>query len=141
MVTVTLLLFSAPLYRNLVLSCIHVPYFLYPPPPSSEARAAGFREMAVQTERESVAVGEVQEMGRAVGDVLNVSRGAIIGQGVRESSVSIIFWVSERLIPTIQSQIVFLTHLHFLCDEGILEIQIEDIYTLTIPSAEVRCLF
>ena len=70
-------------------------HFLYPPPPSSEARAAGFREMAVQTEWESVAVGEVQEVGRAVGGVLNVSRGAIIGQGVRKSSVSIIFWVSE----------------------------------------------
>ena len=111
--------------------------FLYPPPPSSEARAGGFREMAVQTERESVSVGEVQEVGRDVGGVLNVSRGAIISQGVRESSVAIIFWILEQLIPSIQSEYISLNHLHFLCDDGISQIRIEDVYILTIPSVEV----
>ena len=112
--------------------------FLYPPPPSSEARAGGFREMAVQTERESVSVGEVQEVGREVGGVLNVSRGAIISQGVRESSVAIIFWISERLISSIQSEVIYLNHLCFLCDEGISQIRIENVYILIISSAKVR---
>ena len=123
--------------QELILFVEGAAHFLYPPPPSSEARAGGFREMAVQTERESVSVGEVQEVGREVGGVLNVSRGAIISQGVRESSVAIIFWISERLIPSVQSEYISLNHLHFLCGEGISKIQIEDVYILTIPSVEV----
>ena len=90
------------------------------------------------TEQESVSVGEVQEVGRNVGGVLNVSRGAIISQGVRESSVAIIFWISERLISSIQSEVIYLNHLCFLCDEGISQIRIENVYILIISSAKVR---
>ena len=124
--------------RELLVFVSQTPKFLNDPPPISEARAMGFREMAVQTERESVTVGEVQEMKTDAARVLNVPREGIIGQGVRESSVSIIFWISERLISSIQSEFIDLNHLRFLSDEGILQIQIEDIYILTTPSAEVR---
>ena len=124
--------------QELVLCVDQTRKFLHDPPPSSEAAAMGCREMAVQTERESVTVGEVQEMKTDVAGVLNVPREGIIGQGVKESSVSVIFWISERLIPSVQSEYIDLNHLRFLCDEGILQIQIEDIYILTTPSAEVR---
>ena len=124
--------------QELVLCVDQTRKFLHDPPPSSEAAAMGCREMAVQMERESVMVGEVQEMKTDVAGVLNVPREGIIGQGVKESSVSVIFWISERLIPSVQSEYIDLNHLCFLCDEGILQIQIEDIYILTTPSAEVR---
>jgi len=70
--------------------------------------------------------------------VLNVPIEGVIGQGPRESSVSVIFWISERLIPFIHSQVIYLNGLHFLCEEGISEIKIEDVYLLTTPPAEVR---
>jgi len=124
--------------RELLVFVNQTPEFLHNPPPSSEAAVMGFREMAVQIEGESMTVGEVQEMKTDVAGVLNVPREGIIGQGVRESSVAIIFWISERLIPSIQSEFIHLNHLRFLSDEGILQIRIEDIYILTTPSAEVR---
>ena len=124
--------------RELLVFVNQSPKFLHDPPPSSEARAVGFREIDVQIEGESVTVGEVQEMKTNVARVLNVPKEGIIGQGVRESSVSIIFWISERLIPSIQSEFIDLNHHRFLSDEGILQIRIEDIYILTTPSAEVK---
>ena len=114
--------------------------FLHPPPPRSEAAANGWREMVVRTKWEGVSVGEVQEMRRDMNGVLNVPTEGIVGQGVQESSVSVIFWVSERLISFILSQSISLRHLRFLCEEGISEIMIEDVYILTIPSSEVRAL-
>ena len=124
--------------RELLVFVNQTPEFLHDAPPSSEAAVMGFREMAVQIEGESVTVGEVQEMKTDVAGVLNVLREGIIGQGVKESSLSVIFWISERLIPSVQSEYIHRNHLRFLCDEGILQIQIEDIYILTTPSAEVR---
>ena len=114
--------------------------FLHPPPPNSEAAANGYKEMTVRTNWEGVSVGEVQEMGMDVSAVFNVPSEGITAQGVRESSLSVIFWVSERLIPFISSQSISLCHLRFLCDEGISEIVIEDVYHLSVPSSEVRAL-
>ena len=127
--------------RELIVFLKQTPKFLHDPPPSSEAEAMGFKEMAVQIEQECVAVGEVQEMKIDVAGVLNVPTEGIIGQGVRESSVLVIFWISERLIHSIQNEYISLSHLRFLCVEGISQIQIEDFYILTTPSAEVRSLF
>jgi len=124
--------------QELVVSVDQTRKFLHDPPPSSEAAAMGCREMTVQIEGESVTVGEVQEMKIDVAGVLNVPREGIISQGIRESSVSVIFWISERLIPSVQSEYIHLNQLRFLSDEGILQIQIEDIYILTTPSPEVR---
>ena len=124
--------------KALVLSVERSTKFISSPPPRSRAAALGFREVAVRTEWEGVAVGEVQELGTDMSAVLNVPIEGVIGQGVRESSVSVIFWISERLIPFIHSQVIYLNGLRFLCEEGISEIKIEDVYLLTTPPAEVR---
>lgn len=127
--------------QELIITVEGTRYFLYDPPHSGDAHKLGYREMAVQTEQEAVTVGEVRETGKDVGAVLNVERRAIIGQGVRHSSVSIIFWISEQVISFILSEFINLNHFRFLCDKGIIQIKVEDIYILTTPSAEVRGLF
>ena len=126
------------LSRQLVSYADNTTKMLYSPPPSSEAAGMGCKEMVVRTEWEGVAVGEVQELGRDISAVLNVPTEGIIAQGLQQSSISIIFWISERLIPFIHSQVIFLNGLRFLREEGISEIKIEDVYLLTTPPAEVR---
>ena len=48
------------------------------------------------------------------------------------------FWVSEAIVAYIQSQVVTLATLHFLHDEGIVDIKIDSDYLLTTPSTLVR---
>ena len=116
----------------------NTPRILLPPPASSEAAAVGAREVVVRTSHESLTMGDVEEMRENVSHSLNLPLLALSPQGVIQSSIAVVFWVSEQLVPYIQSQLISLPSLHFLHDEGIVDVKIESDYLLTIPSALVR---
>ena len=122
----------------LVVDEVNTQRILLPPPASSDAAAVGAREMVVLTNHERLTVGDVEEMRESVSGALNLPLLALSPQGVIQSSIAVVFWVSEQLVPYIQSQHIHLPILHFLHDEGIVDINIESDYVLTIPSALVR---
>ena len=111
---------------------------LHPPPSRSDAASVGAKELVVRTNRENLTVGDVAELRADVSDALNVSPLALCPRGVIKNSISVVFWVSERLLSYIQSQIVSLATLRFLHDEGIEDIWMDRDYHLTIPSDLVR---
>ena len=125
--TVPLVVFESNTPRNLL-----------PPPASSEAAAVGARELVVRINRESLTVGDVGEIREGVSGALNVPPLAVSPRGVILSSISVVFWVSEAIVAYIQSQVISVATLHFLHDEGIVDIRIESDYLLTTPSALVR---
>ena len=116
----------------------NAPHILLPPPASSDAAAVGAREVVVRTNHERLTVGDVEEMRESVSGALNLPPLALSPQGVIQSSIAVVFWVSEQLVPYIQSQLISRPTLHFLHDDGIVDIRIESHYLLTTPSALVR---
>ena len=116
----------------------NTPRILLPPPASSEAAAVGARELVVRTDHERLTVGDVGEIRAGVSGSLNLPPLAVSPRGVILSSISVVFWVSEAVVAYIQSQFISLPTLHFLHDEGIVDIRIESDYLLTTPSALVR---
>ena len=122
----------------LVVDEVNTPRILLPPPASSDAAAVGAREMVVRTNHDRLTVGDVEEMRESVSGALNLPPLALSPQGVIQSSIAVVFWVSEQLVPYIQSEFIHLPILHFLHDEGIVDIRIESDYLLTTPSAQVR---
>ena len=115
----------------------NTPHFLHPPPASSEADAVGARELVVRISRENLTRGDVAEMRADISGALNLPLLAVSPQGVIQSSVSVVFWISEKIVPYIQLQHITLPTLRFLHDEGIVDIRIESDYLLTTPSALV----
>ena len=122
----------------LVIYEANAPRILLPPPASSAAAAVGAREMVVRTSHERLTIGDVEDMRENVSHSLNLPLLALSPQGVIQSSIAVVFWVSEQLVPYIQSQFISRPTLHFLHDEGIVDIKIESDYLLTTPSALVR---
>ena len=122
----------------LVIYEANTPCILLPPPASSEAAAVGAREVVVRTSHEMLVMGDVDEMRESVSHSLNLPLLALSPQGVIQSSIAVVFWVSEQLVPYIQSQFISRPTLQFLHDEGIVDIKIESDYLLTTPSALVR---
>ena len=116
----------------------NTPRILLPPPASSEAAAMGARELVARTNYERLTVGDVGEIRAGVSGSLNVPPLAVSPRGAILSSISVVFWVSEAIVAYIQSQLITLATLHFLHDEGIVDIRIESDYLLTTPSTLVR---
>ena len=116
----------------------NTPRILLPPPASSEAAAVGARELVVRTNRERLTVGDVGEIRAGVSGALDVPPLAVSPRGAILSSISVVFWVSEAIVAYIQSQLISFATLHFLHEEGIVDIRIESDYLLTTPSALVR---
>ena len=116
----------------------NTPHILLPPPASSEAAAVGARELVVHTDHERLTVGDVGEIRAGVSGALDVPPLAVSSRGAILSSISVVFWVSEAVVAYIQSQVITFATLHFLHDEGIVDIRIESDYLLTTPSALVR---
>ena len=116
----------------------NTPHLLLPPPASSEAAAVGARELLVRINCEGLTVGDVGEIRAGVSGSLNAPPLAVSPRGVILSSISVVFWVSEAIVAYIQSQVVTLATLHFLHDEGIVDIKIDSDYLLTTPSTLVR---
>ena len=125
----------------------NTPHILLPPPASSEAAAVGARELIVRINHERLSVGDVGEIRAGVSGALDVPPLAVSPRGAIQSSISVVFWVSEAIVAYIQSQFISFATLYFLHDEGIVDIRIESDYLLTTPSALVRehlympCLF
>ena len=116
----------------------NTPRILLPPPASSEAAALGARELVVRTDHERLMVGDVGEIRAGVSGSLNLPPLAVSPRGAILSSISVVFWVSEAVVAYIQSQVITVPTLHFLHDEGIVDIKIDSDYLLTTPSALVR---
>ena len=116
----------------------NTPRILLPPPASSEVAAMGGRELVVRINHVRLTVGDIGEVRAGVSGSLNVPPLAVSPQGVIQSSISVVFWVSEAVVAYIQSQLITLATLHFLHDEDIVDIRIDSDYLLTTPSALVR---
>ena len=116
----------------------NTPRILLPPPASSEVAAMGGRELVVRINHVRLTVGDIGGVRAGVSGSLNMPPLAVSPQGVIQSSISVVFWVSEAVVAYIQSQLITLATLHFLYDEGIVDIRIDSDYHLTTPSALVR---